>query len=666
MKQLLKTAVFTALICSFWACGNRDTQIVRSPDGNVAITFQLVDGKPFYSVSRNGEVVVKPSALGFVLANDDRFDRDFRIVRTSRNSVDYIWEQVWGEEIYVRNHYNELRVELQENSGQRRKLNLVFRAFNDGIGFRYEFPEQENLNDFIIMAELTEFAMAADHYSWWIYAYQGYFHEMLFNNTPISQMDTVSLPLTMEVRGGGYITIHEANLTDYAALNLFPNGTTLTADLTPWSHGVRVYASTPSVTPWRTMILADDLNQLVNSRIMLNLNEPNQIEDTSWIQPMKYIGIWWGMHMGFYTWAQGPLHGANTANVKRYIDFAATHNIQGVLVEGWNYGWNYDWTQHGYLFNFTQPVPEFDIVALTRYAAYRGVELIGHHETGGWTINYENQLEDAFRFYNEHGIRAVKTGYVTHTFLNNKERHTGQFSVRHQRKVVETAARHQIMLNVHEPVMPTGLQRTFPNLMTHEGFRGAEYDAWSADGGNPPNHTTILPFTRGLAGPMDYTPGTFNFHNPIHPQTRAQTTIPKQLAFFVVLFSPLQMASDTPDNYIGNPAFQFIYDVPADWAQTIILDGRIGHYVVTARKDRNSDDWFIGAITNEYARTITIDFSFLDAGRTYIAQIYRDAPDSHWKTNPYPVIIEEIEITSETVMDFFLAPSGGVAIRIKS
>jgi alpha-glucosidase len=478
-------------------------------------------------------------------------------------------------------------------------------------------------------------------------------------------LDTVCTPLTIETADGKYLVIHEANLTDYAKMNLYPEGTTLKADLTPWSNGIKVYAQTPFVSPWRTIILADDLNQLANSRIMLNLNEPSKIEDTSWLKPAKYIGIWWGMHKEKYTWSQGPKHGATTRNTKEYIDFAAAHHIPGVLVEGWNYGWDGDWVANGSQFSFTKPYPDFDIDAVVQYAASKGVDIIGHNETGGATINYENQLDSAYAFLASHGIHSVKTGYVN-AFLDKKERHSSQYGVRHYRKVIETAAKYHIMIDNHEPVMPTGLQRTYPNLMTQEGVRGQEYDAWSRDGGSPPEHTTIVPFTRGLAGPVDFTFGTFDFTNPVYPQTRVQTTIAKQLALYVVIYSPLQMASDLPENYVNKPAFEFIEVVPTDWAKTIIKDGKIGDYIVTVRKDKHSNDWYLGAITDENARTVSVDLSFLDTGKTYKAKIFRDAADSDWKTNPYPVVIEEQEVTSESVLELYLAPGGGTAIRIQA
>jgi alpha-glucosidase len=654
------------LALSLCACpGKPDAVRLSSPNGTIDVHVSTANRSLTYSGGKDGKPVILPSQLGFELGGKP-FAGPFAIRKITPSACDETWEQPWGEEITVRNHYNEARIELQETEGDRRRLTLVFRAFDDGIGFRYEFPAQPHLSDLEITAERTEFVFPADFQAWSIPAYRGEYYEMLYQKTPLSLLDTVSTPLTIETDDGGYIALHEANLTDYATMNLYPApGNRLKTDLTPWSTGVKVYAQTPHVSPWRTIILASDLNRLVNSRIMLNLNEPSLLPDTSWLHPTKYVGIWWGMHKEKYTWSQGPKHGATTQNMMEYIDFAAAHHIPAVLVEGWNYGWDGDWVANGHQFSFTKPYPDFDIEAIVRYAAAKGVEIIGHNETGGSTINYENQLDSAFAFLTRYGIYSVKTGYVNH-LLDKKERHSSQYGVRHYRKVIETAARYHIMIDNHEPVMPTGLQRTYPNIMTQEGVRGQEYDAWSSDGGSPPEHTTILPFTRGLAGPMDFTFGTFDFTNPVYPQTRVQTTLAKQLALYVVLYSPLQMASDLPENYAKHPsAFEWIEIVPTDWAKSIVLDGKIGDYVITARKDKHSADWFLGAITDENARTLPLDFSFLDPGKTYLARIFRDTESSHWKTNPYPLIVEEKEVDHQSLWHIPLAPGGGAAIWIR-
>ncbi|HCE57181.1 MAG TPA: alpha-glucosidase [Prolixibacteraceae bacterium] len=664
-KLFLRFNILLIVLSFFVACSSDKTAQITSPDGKITVTFNLLDDKPFYAVQKNGKDIVSASKLGFKLSAEDSLCSGFQVVDVAIDSLNETWQQPWGEEIEVRNHYNELKISLQEKAGKQRLLNIVFRAFDEGIGFCYEFPEQKNLKEFEIADELTEFAMVADDSVWTIPAYKGEYYELIWKKRPVSTQDTVTTPVTIETAGGGYILLHEAKLVDYAKMNLYPvSGTTLKADLTPWSTGVKVYAKPPFVTPWRTIILADNLNQLVNARVMLNLNEPSKIEDTSWIRPSKYIGIWWGMHMKKYTWAQGPKHGATTKNMKEYIDFAAANQIPGVLVEGWNYGWDGDWVANGDKFSFTKPYPDFDIGAIVKYAAEKGVEIIGHNETGGSTINYENQLDSAFSFLQAHGIHSVKTGYVN-ALLDKKERHSSQYGVRHYLKVIETAAKYQMMIDNHEPVMPTGLHRTYPNLMTQEGVRGQEYDAWSQDGGNPPEHTCVVPFTRGLAGPVDFTFGTFNFTNPVHPQTRVQTTIAKQLALYVVIYSPLQMASDLPKNYMNNPAFEFINLVPVDWQKTIVPDGKIGDYVVTARKDKYSGNWFVGAITDENQRNLTLKLDFLTAGKKYRAKIFKDASDAHWKTNPYPVVIEESEVDATSVIDLYLAPGGGTAIILK-
>lgn len=664
-KIVLKINCLLVALSLFTACSNDKMQQLTSPDGKTVLTFSLSDGKPFYALQKNGTEIIKPSHLGFLLSSGDSLCSGFKVTSVSTTSFDQTWQQPWGEEVDVRNHYNELKINLQEETGKHRLLNVVLRAFDDGIGFRYEFPEQENLKKFEIADELTEFALANNDSAWSIPSYKGVYYEMLWKKSPVSALDTVTTPVTIETSDGKYILLHEASLVDYAKMNLYPKaGTTLKSDLTPWYTGIKVYAETPFVSPWRTVVLADNLNQLANSRLMLNLNEPSKIDDTSWIHPAKYVGIWWGMHMEKYTWSQGPKHGATTKNMKEYIDFAAAHHIPGVLVEGWNYGWDGDWVANGNQFNFTKPYPDFDIDAIVKYATEKGVEIIGHNETGGSTINYESQVDSAFAFLQAHGIHSVKTGYVN-PLLDKKERHSSQYGVRHYLKVVETAAKYHIMVDNHEPVIPTGWQRTYPNFMTQEGVRGQEYDAWSQDGGNPPSHTCIVPFTRGLAGPMDFTFGTFNFTNPVHPQTRVQTTLAKQLALYVVIYSPLQMASDLPENYANNPAFEFIDLVPVDWSKTIVLDGKIGDYVMTARKDKHSGDWFVGAITNENPRNLTLKLDFLKEGKKYKAKFFKDTPTSDWKTNPYPVSIEEKEVDASSVIDLYLAPGGGTAICLK-
>jgi alpha-glucosidase len=639
---------------------------VLSPDGSIEVGFVLTDGVPYYEVKRAGADVVRPSRVGFRLRDAGSLDGDFRLADSKTTSFDETWVQPWGEVKEIRNHFNELRVLLEETSFSARKLNLVFRVYDCGLGFRYEFPEQDNLGDFYIMDEVTEFAMAGNHKAWWIPAYRDNRYEYLYTKSSLAELDTVHTPLTMETADGLFLSIHEADLTDYASMTLASaGGNVLKCDLVPWSDGVKVRASTPFRTPWRTIQVADEPGELITSYLILNLNEPNKLEDVSWIRPGKYAGIWWGMHIGRYTWGSGDRHGATTENVKKYIDFAAENGFVGVLVEGWNLGWDSEWWLGGSVFDFTTSYEDFDIEELSRYAATKGVKIIGHHETSATIDNYERQVDDAFAFCRRHGINAVKTGYVG-TRVSDTEWHHGQYMVRHCRKIVEKAAEYGIMLDVHEPVKDTGIRRTYPNMMTREGARGMEYDAWSTDGGNPPDHSTILPFTRMLSGPFDFTPGIFDlFFEETRPDNRVNTTLAKQLAYYVVIYSPLQMVADLPENYENQPAFKFIVDVPADWSDTRVLHARIGDYVTFARRERDGQDWFIGSITDETPRTLETGLSFLEGNKKYVAEIYADAAVADWRSNPYALDIREALVDRNTRLELTLAPGGGQAIRIR-
>lgn len=643
-------------------CSTR-TATVTSPDGRLSLEVAVRDGRVGYTLDRDGKPLLDFSTLGFELKDAPALRDGLEICDTKTSSFDETWEQVWGEEHFVRNHYNELTVSLREQQAPNRRFDVVFRLFDDGMGFRCEFPEQPDLGEFVIMDEQTEFRFPKDHMAWWMPTREPYY-ESIARHTPLSKMDTVNTPLTIECADGTFLALHEASLTDYAKMSLYPadEGTTLRSYLTPWSNGVKVYARTPFRTPWRTMIVGDTPGDLVTSRLMLNLNEPSKIEDTSWIHPMKYIGIWWSMHLFQETWSQGPHHGATTENMMRYIDFAAANGIEGVLAEGWNVGWDGEWTKNTDKIRFSEPYPDFDIARIADYAARKGVRLIGHHETGANTKNYEAQMEEAFAFCRRYGIRAVKTGYVN-VLMDGKELHDSQYGVRHYRKVIETAARYGIMIDNHEPVMPTGLERTWPNLMTQEGVRGQEYDAWSPDGGNPPEHTTVVPFLRGLAGPMDYTFGTFDFSNPVSPFARVQSTIARELAQYVVIYSPMQMASDLPEHYAGQPAFAFIRDVATDWERTVVPEAVIGDYCVFARQKRDSQEWFLGAITDETPRMLTVSLKFLDPALRYKAQIYADGEKADWKSNPYDVAISEREVAASDSLQIRMASGGGCAIR---
>ena len=671
MKSYFRNIIRGMLALSLLSYGTLAfaADVLTSPDGHLQVTVGIKGGKPFYSVSRDGKPVVNRSYLGFTL-HDGTLDNHFKIVGRSRDSKNETWTQPWGEDRVVNNHYNELKVRLQQTDKRQRQLNIVFRAFNDGIGFRYEFPKQRNLDNFQIMEEMTQIAMPTDAQAWTEPTNGTKYYEAVWTKNLLSKKDTVNTPITIEVNDSLYMALHEANLTDYASLNYTPRhldgaAVTLVAALTPWQNGVKVYAKAPFVSPWRTILITKKPGDLITSKVMLNLNDPCKITDTSWITTGKYVGIWWGMHMKDYTWAQGPQHGATTANTKRYIDFAAKHNMQGVLVEGWNYGWDGDWTQEGDKFSFTKAYPDYDLEGLQKYALSKGVRLIAHNETGGAATNYENQLDSAFALYQRLGIRAIKTGYVN-PMLDNKELQHSQYGIRHYSKVIETAAKYHLMVVNHEPAMPSGLCRTYPNLVSGEGMRGHEYNAWSADGGNPPYHVCILPFTRGLAGSMDFTPGIFNFTNKAVPTTHPQTTLAKQLSEYILLYSPWQMAADMIENYENQPALSFIESVPADWEKTLVLNAEIGKYLTIARKDKASDNWFIGSATDAEARNLTIDLEFLDEGREYMAEIYADGEGADYSTNPYPISYNRVKVTKSSQLTLKLAPSGGAAIRIKA
>ncbi|MEM8864604.1 MAG: glycoside hydrolase family 97 protein, partial [Planctomycetota bacterium] len=603
----------------------------------------------------------------------------------------------WGEVAEIRNHYNELTVKLREKAAPHREMQLVFRVYDDGIGFRYELPSQPELGEFVIAEETTQFRLPGDPTCWWIPdSYDTY--EMLYTESPLSKLGTTkqqgnadthateqgdltgaNTPLTMQVDEQLYVCLHEAALSDYAGTTLQPvegEQGTLQAKLVPWPNGDKVRTRTPMQSPWRTIQIGERPGDLLESHLIANLNEPNKLTETSFIKPMKYIGIWWSMHLGITSWGkEGGKHGATTAEAKRYIDFAAHHDIPAVLIEGWNTGWE-SWYEDDN-FDFITSYDDFDLAGVVAYARERGVEIIGHHETGGQVDSYERRLDEAFAQYQKLGIRAVKTGYAG-TIRPDGHYHHGQRMVRHYQKVVETAARYGIMLDVHEPIKPTGLRRTYPNLMTQEGVRGMEWNAWSD--GNPPEHHTILPFTRMLAGPTDYTPGIFDLRferyadqytlwnslGGLETKGRMSTTLAKQLALYVVFYSPLQMAADLPSNYQSHPAFQFIRDVPVDWQQTRVVDAAIGDYTVIARQDKQSADWYVGAITDEQSRTLNLVLDFLDPGKTYLATSYSDAADAHFRDNPTPVTIDRRMVRHGEQLELRLAAGGGQAIAIQA
>lgn len=653
---------------------------VSSPDNNITVTVS--DNKaPSYSITFNNETTISSSRLGLRFKKVAELGEGFAIESSTKKRVDSTWQQPWGERKNIRDNHNELLVSFSTQREQANKFNVRFRVFNDGIGFRYEVPKQAGLDTNIeITNELTEFSVekAEDATAWWIPSRGWNRYEYIYKTTDLASVDRVHTPFTFKLANGHHVSIHEAALVDYAgmALQQMRSGV-LKADLTPWSDGILVKKQPNFTTPWRTIQISKNAVGLLNSDLILNLNEPSKLADTSWIEPGKYIGIWWGMHIAENTWGSGEKHGATTSETKRYIDFAAKYGFDGVLVEGWNIGWDGGWFNNGDVFNFSKAYDDFDIKTITEHGLSKGVRLIGHHETSGSVTNYRNQMSDAFALYQQHGIQQVKTGYVAdggkikridENGIVRYEWHDGQFMVNEYFHNIEQAAKYKISINTHEPIKDTGLRRTYPNWISREGARGQEYNAWGSPP-NPPEHTAILPFTRMLSGPMDFTPGTFNmdFNSLGANSNRPQTTLAKQLALYVVLYSPIQMASDLPRNYEANlPAFQFIRDVPTDWQQSKAIAGEVGKYVAFARQERSGDDWYLGALTNEQARELSLPLHFLNKNKRYEAQIYRDGEKANWIDNPYDIIIEQKKVTAKSILKLPLATSGGVAIRFKA
>ena len=653
-----------------------DRLTVASPDGRTVASLELTGGRLFWSVTRDGRPVITPSRLGFTFRGAPPLGDSLALADSARSQGDETFTLPLGEVARVHDVHRELRVRVAERSALHREFWVVVRVFDDGLGLRYELPEQRNLKDFQIIEELTEFAMADDAKAWWIPANipTPDRQEMLYSTSPVSKLDTVHTPLTMQTSAGLMVVIHEADLVDYPGMYLVgrSESRTLHPTLARWADGVAVKGRTPFVTPWRTLQLADSPEKLVPSVLGLKLNPPSRIADTRWIKPMKYDGIWWGMHVNTMTWASGAKHGATTANAKKYIDFAAANGLGGTLIEGWNLGWDTDWMKTGGSFSFTKAYPDYDLPAVAAYAREKHVSLIVHNETGTFVENYERQLDSAFALYKSLGVTAIKTGYVNDTTNPGGNAHQSQYMVRHHRKVIETAAKYGIMVDAHEPIKDTGERRTWPNMVAREGARGQEYNAWGGEGGNPPEHETMLFFTRMLSGPMDYTPGIFNLlitrsgtnvaRRP--EEARPRSTLAKQLALYVVLYSPVQMAADLIENYENQPAFQFIRDVAVDWDTTRVLHGRIGDDVVVARKTKGKDEWFIGGITDEEARTIDVTLDFLPKGRTYEAEVYADGKGASWRDNPLAIAITKRRVTSATRLSIAMAPGGGQAIRL--
>ncbi len=670
--------------------------------GNVKLTFALNAARqPTYAVAYGKKPVVNASRLGIAFEGGAGFDGPLVLTGSEVKNVDETWEPVWGEVKSIRNHYQQLTVHLRQPAAPGRRLDVVFRVFADGVGFRYEFPRQLALGNFVVSDELTEFALPADHQAFWI---PGDYdtNEYLYTKSRLSAVDNsqqvksssdiavrvapdaqaVATPLMLKADDGLYLNIHEAAQVDYPAMQLHVDGAShrLTARLVPNAVGSKAFLHAPSRTPWRTLIVSDNAPDILASKLILNLNEPSKIKDTSWIKPMKFVGVWWEMQIGRTDWkyaesadtldAKGQLiptgrHGANTANVKRYIDFAAAHHIAGVLVEGWNVGWE-DWFGNWKenVFDFVTPYPDFNVQQISDYAKSKGVQMIMHNETSGSATNYEQHLDTAYQFMNKYGYPAVKTGYVGR-IIPRGEHHDGQWMSNHFVRVAEMAAKHRVAVDMHEAVRPTGLARTYPNWMASEAGRGNEYNAFSI--GNPPEHETIMPFTRLMGGPMDYTPGIFKLQGySANPARRVQTTLAKQLALYVTLYSPLQMAADLPENYAQHlDAFQFIQDVPVDWDDTRILAAEPGDYITTVRKAKGKDEWYLGSITDENARQQPVKLSFLPPGRRYEAIVYADAPDADWQKNPAAYQITRQVVTSKSVLLLKLAPGGGAAVSFK-
>ena len=649
---------------------------VSSPDGTLSVSVTTDgDGRPSYAVTRSGQPVIAPSRLGFILTDAPKLERNLVVTAEVPTDHDDTWEQPWGERRFIRNHYRELRVHLRERTALARSFDVVFRVYDDGLGFRYEFPEQAALPVLNIGSELTEFNIAEDGEAWWIPSHEWNREEYLYHRTPIEEASGTQTPLTMKLDSGLHISIHEAALVDYAGMNLRrAEGRRFVADLTPGFTNAAVERTAPFPTPWRTIQISETAGGLVESSLILNLNEPNAIGDVSWFKPMKYIGIWWEMHLDKATWASGPRHGATTGNTRRYIDFAAANGFGGVLVEGWNVGWDGDWFGNGSDYSFTQPYPDFDLEGLAAYGRERGVQLVGHHETGGNAFHYEQQMADAFALNQRLGITTVKTGYVADaggvqvrgpdgqsTFAWNES----QAMARHHIAVLEAAAAHHVAINPHEPIKDTGLRRTYPNWVSREGARGMEFNAWGQPG-NPPEHEVNLVFTRLLAGPMDFTPGIFGMAT--RSPDGVATTWAKQLALYVTIYSPIQMAADLPENYEANPGpFQFIKDVAVDWDETRVLNGEIGDYVTIVRKERGGREWFLGSITDENPRVLGAALTFLEPGVRYRAEIYRDGPHASWRDGDgmsrTDIVIEQQEVTAADILTLRLAPGGGQAIR---
>lgn len=684
IKSILFTSAFISMILISCTKSNVISQ-VSSPDGKISVQVNIIEGLTSYEVSLDGKPVIEPSKLGFDFKNLPSIEKGWEIIDTQLSSSNSTWEMQWGEKRVVTDNFNQLNLFLEEEKAPNRKMNIVFKVYNDGLGFRYEFPEQDAIKEVMITEERTQFNLTDNHKVWWIPGdwdiYEHLYHTTSFteinatelrNNDNLAQtsipVNAVNTPVTLKTKDGIYMSFHEANLTDYAGMTLQVNKEDLMFEsnlVGSNNTDYKVKRLLPFSTPWRTIQISENAGGLIESDLIVNLNEPNKIGSVDYFKPMKYVGIWWDMHVGTKSWdmASGK-HGATTEYAKELIDFASENNIGGILVEGWNTGWEHwiGFEDREGVFDFVTPYEDYDLEEVVRYGREKGVELIMHHETSAAPRTYDQQMDTAYQLMNSLGIHSVKTGYVG-KIIPKGEFHHGQWMVNHYRRAIEKGAKNKIAINAHEPIKATGLRRTYPNAISREGIRGQEFNAWASDGGNPPEHLPIVAFTRMLAGPIDYTPGIFNIKlSPHKENNQVNTTLAHQLALYVVINSPIQMVPDLIENYKGNNAFQFIRDVAVNWETTKVLNGEIGDFVTIARQDRESGNWFVGAITDENARDMDIKLDFLTLGKKYKAILYLDGENAHWDKNPTDFKIIEKEVDNASSLQFHLAEGGGAAI----
>jgi len=685
----MKYCLAIVLILNFQFIRAQNVYIVHSPNSQINVEFSLdQEGKPFYKVIHKDQPVIGNSYMGFDLKDAPSLSSNFEVLSTNKSAFNETWPMPWGEQLEVENNYNELKINLEEKSGLKRKISITYRVFNDGIGFKYDFPEQENLKEVIILDENTEFALTGDHMAYWAPG-DWDIYEHLYGTSRVSKINSiprrgnpnlgqhtyipenaVNTPLTLKADSGLHLSFHEAKLLDYSDMTLKVDTVSLklTSELVGSEiTGYKVKRATPFETPWRTILITEKATELIDSKLILNLNDPNKLGDVSWFKPTKYTGIWWEMHLSKNSWdkASGK-HGATTENAKKLIDFSAENGIGAMLVEGWNTGWEHwiGFEDREGVFDFVTPYDDYDMDEVINYGKSKGVSIVMHHETSAAPRTYEQQLDTAYALMNKYGMHVVKSGYVG-KIIPKGEYHHGQWMVNHYNNVAIRAADYEVAVNAHEPIKATGLRRTYPNIISREGLRGQEFNAWATDGGNPPEHLPIVAFTRMLAGPIDFTPGIFDIKfEKYKPNNQVNTTLAHQLALYVVIYSPIQMVPDLPENYKNQPAFQFIRDVGVDWKQTKVLNGEVGDFVTIAREDRNSDNWYLGAITDENSRTLEVNLDFLPEGE-FKAIFYEDGENAHWNDNPTDIAIREQTVTNADTITLKLAAGGGVAISFE-